>query len=278
MPLNMRTAMYNISWGSAGFVSFFTCGALEQWWWGNVFLVPALCSALSFVIFLLFAPPKDAIGKEHVPEESEQERDIDTPAMQHRAKTLLLMAWIGNALAYVAINVLLPVKMRLAAESGISDLTTMAIATSVWGLTRVIAFASLWKWSGWHYRVRWLLGAQFALWASFVLLMVVNTVPMLIAMQIVFGIAAATVYSSSLYYAMHVSEGHGGHAGIHEALIGLGICIGPAVSAIASGESRGHEALVRIAAGVSIVMTLGILAMLLLARRLKFAKISENPS
>ena len=34
-----------------------------------------------------------------------------------------------------------------------------------------------------------LLGAQLALWASFVLLMVVNTVPMLIAMQIVFGLA-----------------------------------------------------------------------------------------
>ena len=274
MPLNMRTSMYNISWGSAGFVSFFTCGALEKWWWGNVFLVPALCSVLSFVIFLVFAAPSDAIGKEHVPEESEQEHDIDTPEMQHRAKTLLLMAWIGNALAYVAINVLLPVKMRLAAESGIVDLTAMAIATSAWGLTRVIAFAFLWRWSGWHYKVSWLLGAQLALWASFVLLMVVNTVPMLIVMQIIFGIAAATVYSSSLYYAMRVSEGHGGHAGIHEALIGLGICVGPAVSAIASGQARGHEALVRIAIGVSIVMTLGILAMVVVSRRLKSAKVS----
>ncbi len=272
MPLNVRTSMYNISWGSAGFISFFTCGVLEKWWWGNVFLVPALCSALSIIIFFLFAAPPGAVGKEHVPEESEHEHDIDTPGMRRRAKTLLLMAWIGNALAYVAINVLLPVKMHLATEAGITSLTMMGVITSIWGLTRVIAFVFLSKWSGWHYKARWLLGAQFALWASFILFMVFNTVPMLILMQIVFGLATATVYSSSLYYAMHVSEGHGGHAGIHEALIGLGICVGPAVSAIASGSALGHEALVRIATGVSVVMTLGILAMVLVARRLKPAK------
>jgi MFS family permease len=196
--------------------------------------------------------------------------------MQHRAKTLLHLAWIGNALAYVAINVLLPVKMRLATEAGLTDLTMMAIATSVWGLVRVIAFAALWKWSGWHYKFRWLLGGQLALWVSFVLMFYYNTLPMLILMQIVFGLAAAIVYSSSLYYAMHVSEGHGGHAGIHEALIGLGICIGPAVSALVSGTTRGHEALSRIALAVSIVMTLGILAMLLLSRRLKSAKIKSH--
>ena len=103
--------------------------------------------------------------------------------------------------------------------------------------------------------------------------MVINTVPMLILMQIVFGLATATVYSSSLYYAMHVSEGHGGHAGIHEALIGLGICIGPAVSALASGQTVGHEALVRIAIAVSIVMAAGIITMLLVSRKLKPAKI-----
>ncbi|MGN6370931.1 MAG: MFS transporter [Phycisphaerae bacterium] len=274
MPLNMRTAMYNVSWGSAGFVSFFTCGALEKLWWGNVFFVPALCSALSFILFLLFAAPESAVGKEHVPEESEHERELDTPDMQHRAKTLLHLAWIGNALAYVAINVVLPVKMRLATEAGIENLTTIGFATSVWGLVRVFAFAALWKWSGWHYKFRWLLGGQIALWISFVLLLVFNNIPMLILMQIVFGLATAMIYSSSFYYAMHVSEGHGGHAGIHEALIGLGICVGPAVSALASGDAVRHEAFLRIATAVSIVMALGILAMLILSRRLKSAKIS----
>jgi len=273
MPLNMRTAMYNISWGSAGFVSFFTCGALENAWWGNIFLVPSLCSLLSITLFFLFAPPASAISKEHVPQESQHERDIDSPDMRQRAKTLLLMAWIGNALAFVAINVLLPVKMRLATEAGITNLTSQGFITSVWALTRVLGFALLWKWSGWHYKARWLLGAQLALWISFVLFIVINTVPMLFTMQILFGLATATVYSSSLYYAMHVSEGHGGHAGIHEALIGLGTCIGPAVGALAGGNARGHDALTRIAIGVSFVMAAGISAMLLVSRRSKPAKI-----
>jgi phosphoribosylglycinamide formyltransferase-1 len=167
--------------------------------------------------------------------------------MRRRAQTLLTMAWMGNALAYVAANVLLPVKMRLAGEAGIVDLATAAAITSVWGFLRVFGFIALWKWSGWHYRVRWLLGAQITLWLSFVLMMVINTQPMLVAMQVVFGLATAMLYASSLYYAMHVSDGHGGHAGIHEALIGLGICIGPAVGAIAGAGLGGHEALVHIA-------------------------------
>jgi len=37
------------------------------------------------------------------------------------------------------------------------------------------------------------------------------------------------IYYSSLFYSMDVGETKGEHGGIHEAAIGLGNCVGPAV-------------------------------------------------
>ncbi len=266
--LSTRTAIYNLSWGSAGFVAFFTCGALEKWWWGTIFVVPAIVSAISLVVFYLWAVPASMVGKEHVPEEEGGEHEIDTPELRKRAQRLLLMAWIGNTLAYVAINVLIPVKMRLADLAGISNLATAGFITSIWGFTRFAGFALTWKWSGWHYKVRWLLGAQGALAVSFGCMLVVHEPLILVVMQIVFGVAAAMVYSSALYYAMHgCSDGHGGHAGIHEALIGLGIAIGPGIGALAGAGETGPNALLRISIGVSALLFLGVGAMAILAPR-----------
>ncbi len=53
----------------------------------------------------------------------------------------------------------------------------------------------------------------------------------LILAQVGFGWASALLYYSALYYSMDGSETHGEHGGVHEALIGLGLCGGPAVSA-----------------------------------------------
>jgi hypothetical protein len=54
----------------------------------------------------------------------------------------------------------------------------------------------------------------------------------LVAAQLGFGWATALIYYSSLYYAMDGSDTHGEHGGIHESLIGIGICGGPAISAL----------------------------------------------
>jgi hypothetical protein len=49
--------------------------------------------------------------------------------------------------------------------------------------------------------------------------------------QIGFGIAVGLIYYSSLFYSMDAGEAKGEHGGFHEAAIGLGIFIGPAVGA-----------------------------------------------
>ena len=96
---------------------------------------------------------------------------------------------------------------------------------------RLGAFVLLWLWTDWHYRFRWLLGAFVALIATFTTILCAPNLAVLIAAQILFGGAIGLIYYSSLFYSMDAGEAKGEHGGIHEAAIGCGNCLGPAVGA-----------------------------------------------
>jgi MFS family permease len=88
-------------------------------------------------------------------------------------------------------------------------------------------------WTDWHYRFRWLVTAFATLIVSFaaILIVAVFSLAVLLLAQIFFGAAIGLIYYSSLFYSMDASEAKGEHGGIHEAAIGVGNCIGPAVGA-----------------------------------------------
>src|SRR5205823_15070998 len=65
----------------------------------------------------------------------------------------------------------------------------------------------------------------------FVLILLVPNLAVLVAAQILFGIALGLIYYSSLFYSMDISETKGEHGGIHEAAIGLGNFAGPVLGA-----------------------------------------------
>jgi MFS family permease len=274
MRLSTRMTVYNLSWAIMAFAAVFSRGALEQLWWGLIFVVPAISTVIMVGILRWFSAWAQTPGPETIPETHESETDLDTPALRARAKTLLHMAWIGNALAYVAINCISPVLMLLADSAWVKtghgiDLALAGVVTSVWGLTRVAGFVIVMRWTGWHYKARWLVGSQLALAGSFCLMLLVHDPWTLILSQIVFGLSTALVYSSSLYYAMHTSEGSGAHAGLHEALIGVGIFIGPAVGAIAGGSAIGMASLVRIGWSVTCTLVIGALVMAIMGVKRK---------
>jgi len=55
-----------------------------------------------------------------------------------------------------------------------------------------------------------------------------------IAAQVVFGVATGLIYYSSLFYSMDAGDAKGEHGGfLHEAMIGAGICGGPLIGATA---------------------------------------------
>ncbi len=149
-----------------------------------------------------------------------------------KAKRFLRMAWLANPFAYIGINTLIAVVPGVARRL---ELSTMAagFCCSTWCFARLGAFALLWRWTGWHYRFRWLLLAYVGLVGSFGAVVLAPNVAVLILAQLVFGAAVGLLYYSSLFYSMDRSETKGEHGGIHEAVIGLGNFAGPAVGAAA---------------------------------------------
>jgi predicted MFS family arabinose efflux permease len=149
-----------------------------------------------------------------------------------KTKAFLRMAWLANPFAYVAINTLIPLLPTVAAHFHLSPMFA-GFTCSLWCFVRLGIFIVLWHWTDWHYRFRWLVTAFATLIVSFAAILIVPHLAVLLLAQIFFGAAIGLIYYSSLFYSMDASEAKGEHGGIHEAAIGIGNCVGPAVGAAA---------------------------------------------
>jgi MFS family permease len=264
LSLPTRTGVYNILWSATNFLAFFTVGKIFEQQKSLTFYIAAGLSLLGLVILACFTRRPNETDH-HVQEPAEYENN---PALLRRSTRLLHMAWVGNALAYVAIQTLVPVIPTLAHNLHLSTPAIGASVSSVWAFTRTLFFILVLWWTSWHYSIRYLLGFQVLLAVTFFLAMRLDhlglpsptLLPVFILLQAGFGAAVGFTYSSSLYYAMHVSRGKGGHAGIHEALIGFGIAIGPTIGAIA-GPGTSTDPLSRVAYSVTAMLVAGTLAM-----------------
>jgi len=221
--------IYNLTWSSCAGLMYFAGGSLfEGLGARSLFWIPAGILTAQFALTLWLerlphspAPPPPA--EPHHPEAAAFHQPV-SPA------TFLKMAWLANPFAYIAIHSLLAVVPGRSAELGLT-VAQSGWFWAVWFLARLGTFFLLWQWGGWHYRFRWMLAAFIALIASYVVLLLGKSFGLLLAAQVVFGLATGLLYYASLFYSMDVGETQGEHGGIHEAAIGLGICLGPAVGA-----------------------------------------------
>lgn len=224
--------VYNLTWSSCAGLMYFAGGSLYEWLGTrSLFWIPAGILAGQFLLTLWLeklphspAPPP-APTEPHHPEDAAFHQPVP-PA------TFLKMAWLANPFAYIAIHSFLAVVPGRSAELGLT-VAQSGWFWSVWFLARLGTFFLLWQWGGWHYRFRWMLAAFIALIGAYVVLLLGKSFGVLLAAQVVFGLATGLLYYASLFYSMDVGETQGEHGGIHEAAIGLGICLGPAAGAAA---------------------------------------------
>lgn len=222
--------IYNVVWAVMYAFSLFIGGKLiEQFGFKVIFALPL---ALMLVMLALTFWQEQLAGKV-----KKQSAEAGTPPLEpHRppaqkAKAFLPMAWLANPFAYIAINTLVAVIPGLAHKFQLSP-TLAGVVCSLWGFARLAAFVTLWRWPGWHYRFHWLATAFIALILSFAAILMSPNLIVLVAAQLVFGAAIGLIYYSSLFYSMDAGDTKGEHGGIHEAVIGLGNCAGPAVGAL----------------------------------------------
>ena len=225
---------YNIVWSGASAVAYFSGGWLWEQFGRNGLYGTCIALMVGQLLLTLWLElgarktphaPKPAAEPGHQPEATAFRQTLPP-------KRFLQMAWLANPFAYVAINTVGAVIPQLAEKFQLTP-TQSGVFCSLWFFMRTLSFVVLWLWTGWHYRFRWLLAAFIGLVGSFALLMLAGQFWLVLVAQLVFVAAVGLIYYSSLFYSMDVGEAKGEHGGLHEAAIGLGICVGPAVGAAA---------------------------------------------
>lgn len=224
--------VYNLTWSSAQALAYFTGGPLYDLTGRYaVFVVPSVLFLAQGVLVLWLKPRADAAILALPPQTEPATRPHDRPRGRLAPRVFLRLAWIANPFAYMAMYTVFAVMPALATRLGLSP-TRVGLFCSVWLFSRVVAFAVLWAWPGWHYRFRWMAASFLVVIVTFAAILVAPTLEIIVAAQVFFGLAAGLIYYSSLFYAMDAGEAKGEHGGLHEAAIGIGICAGPAIGAL----------------------------------------------
>ena len=224
--LSDMVGIFNVTWAVGAAVAYFTAGLLlERLGMASLFWLPLCLVALEVVLVSLAGRlrPREETAMPVMAAETETGRPTDS-------RRLLHMAWLANPLSYVAINTALPLIPSLSVSLGLST-GAAGIICSVWMFARLAAFGILWRWTGWHYHIAWLIGAFAVMAACFAGFVHSRSVAMLLAAQVGFGLSVGLIYYSSLFYSMHASEEKGAHGGLHEAMLGAGLFVGPACGA-----------------------------------------------
>ena len=238
--LQHMIGLYNVIWAATAALANFTGGAmLQNLGPASLFYVPMAVqfSQLGLTVWLEKQARPMGLGQSaHQPSAETSAADnhpgLSTDAHAAKARSFLRMAWLANPFAYIAINTLIAAMPGVAGRLHLSTMVA-GFCGSVWCFARFAAFAGLWNWAGWHYRFRWLITSYVLLIGTFAAILLAPNVTVLVTAQIVFGGASGLIYYSSLFYSMDVGETKGEHGGIHEAVIGLGNCAGPAAGAAA---------------------------------------------
>jgi MFS family permease len=128
--------------------------------------------------------------------------------------------------SYALLYVLAPLMPSLLAQLAL-PVTLATPVASVVDAARVVTFGALGAISGWHGKRAPLWLTLLALPTGFFLILFGNSLPLVIAGEIVFGVAAGFSYTAALYYALVSENASVDAGGAHESLIGIGIGLGP---------------------------------------------------
>ena len=224
--------IYNITWAVTNATAYFIGGTfIQTFGFRSIFYLPVgiVLIQLALTFWLQNHAAELARLAVNKPPAAPPPPDPHRPSPA-KAKAFLRMAWLANPFAYIAVNTLIAVIPGLAARLHLSPMLAGFIC-SLWCFARLGTFLVLWSWTGWHYRFRWLVTAFGLLVVSFAAILTVPSLAVLLAAQIFFGTAIGLIYYSSLFYSMDASEIKSEHGGIHEAAIGVGNFVGPAVGA-----------------------------------------------
>lgn len=214
---------FNISWASSVPLALAAAGPIIHAWPAGLFLLPA---AINLVALVLIRPL--ASRPVHLPLDHPER--LPAGQIAHYRALLTSSRWTMLA-SYAALWVMAALMPRIFEQLG----RGVKVATALSGLVdvmRLAAFVLLERLRSWHGRVSPLVVAIVGLPAGFFMVLFGTNLGVVLAGEVVFGLAAGMTYYAALYYAMVIENASVGAGGTHEGLIGLGFAVGPAAGLI----------------------------------------------
>jgi hypothetical protein len=247
--LRAATGRFNVVWSLALVVSYWAMSPLLE---RNALLVILALGAVHLIALL----PGWRMG----PEPGRHLADAHEP---HPPAYVGLLATFRVLLptSYLVLAALAPYLPRVMDQLGI-PLAWQTPLASAWLIARVGVFLLFERWHGWHGRWWVPIAATVVLLASFAAVVlsplageggrIVLTLGLL-----ALGGAQAVIYLASLYYVLEVGNAEVDAGGTHEALIGVGYTLGPAlgvlaVLAVGADSPHLHTLLLSLVAGLAV--------------------------
>ncbi len=229
--LRSMLARFNVTWSGANAIAMWIIAPYVEPHPLQVLLGLAVIH-LSSLPFLRWIPTRPA-------------RHLDThephPPSYER---LLVVHRILLAAAYVVMYALTPYLPSLCQRLFV-DAAWQTPLVSIWMIVRVLSFAALERWQGWHGRLATAVVGSALLLFGFGLAVLAPdhaprslAVPMFAVGLTAFGIGIATLYNAALYYALAVGSAEVDAGGTHESLIGVGYTLGPLCGIAAAGLEK----------------------------------------
>lgn len=223
--------------------------------WGYGQHVPFVFAAA--IVFALLIFVQTVRGGNRAGNAAAPEPMGEAPVDPALTRQFLHLAWIANFAAWFSRGLTNVVFPKLANELGMSErLIGVVIATFLAG--QLLTFIYLRRHSGWQYRL-WPLGVALV-WAAsgMTVAYFARTPAVFIAGFAIAGMGAGVTYFASLYYSLqgHVAS-RGARSGIHEAVLGSGVFLGPLVGGAAANYVDLHTPFL-LAAGVFLLTALTI--------------------
>lgn len=214
-----RLGIYNVVWSSLGSLSFFSAGALFRIA-PDTILWTALAIHIAQAAWLLWPRGEaPACTGERAAHRGDQ--------VPHRTKRRFKqLGWLGNGTGYLMQGGLLTLAPSVGERLGLPP------ASAIWMIctffaARAMTFALLWRFTGWHYRLPWMLAALVAAPAALALIFFSSSLAFLLPALALFGACIGLGYYSSIYYSLDYGDEKGEHGGWHESIIGMGGLVGP---------------------------------------------------
>jgi len=221
---------FNMAWSSAMPLGLALTGVMIERVSPTSFIVLAALIYLGTLPLLLKLP--------WVPLHLEHDHpDRPAPARLRRYRAMMVASRWSMVGSCAMMFLLVPLMPSLFDRLGHGVLWSPALS-SVVDLCRFLAFVGLGLWTAWRGRSLPLAMAACGIPIGFLMVLFAGSTAMAIAGQVVFGFCAGQTYFAALYHAMVLENASVEAGGHHEALIGGGFALGPAIGLAGIGLQR----------------------------------------